>query len=50
MPEVFKEAIMVLILEEERDKTNLSNYRPIYLLENIWKIQERIINERLQDV
>ena len=39
---------MVLIPIGERDTTNPSNYRPISLLENIEKILERIINERLQ--
>ena len=39
---------MVLIPKGERGTTNPSNYRPISLLENIWKILERVINERLQ--
>ena len=39
---------MVLILKGKRDTTNPSNYRPISLLENIGKILERIVNERLQ--
>ena len=39
---------MVLIPKVERDTINPSNYRPISLLENIGKILERIINERLQ--
>ena len=47
-PKAFKEAIMVLIPKGERDTTNPSNYRPISLLENIGKILERIVNERLQ--
>ena len=38
---------MVLIPKGEMDTTNQSNYRPISLLENIEKILERIINERL---
>ena len=47
-PKSFKEAIMVLIHKGERDTTNISNYKPISLLENVEKILERIINERLQ--
>ena len=38
----------MLIPKGEMNTTNLSNYRPISLLENIGKILERIINERLQ--
>ena len=48
MPKAFKEAIIVLIPKGKGDTTNLSNYRPISLLENIEKIIERIINEKLQ--
>ena len=39
---------MLLIAKGEGDTTNISNYRPIYLLENLGKFLERIINERLQ--
>ena len=48
LPKPFKEAIMVLIPKGKRDTTNPSKYRPISLVENIKKILERIINERLQ--
>ena len=39
---------MVLIHKGGRNTTNPSNYKPITLLENIGKILERIINERVQ--
>ena len=39
---------MVLIPNRERDTTNPSNYKLISLLEDIGKIHDRIINERLQ--
>ena len=48
MPKTFKETIIILIPKGETDTTNTSNYRSISLLENIGKILERIIKERLQ--
>ena len=48
MQKTFKESIMLLIPKGEKNTTNPSNYRPISLLENIGKILERIINEKLQ--
>ena len=39
---------MILIPKRERNTTNPSNYRLISLLENIGKIIERKINERIQ--
>ena len=47
-PEVFKQAIVVMIHKKGKSKENPLNYRPISLLEPIGKVYETIINKRLK--
>ena len=47
-PEIFKQAIVVMIHKKGKPKENPLNYRPISLLEPIGKVYETIINRRLK--
>ena len=47
-PKMFKSAILKLIPKEGKDATLPQNYRPIALLDNIGKIFEKIINNRIR--
>ena len=46
VPEIWNEAIIIL-LHKKGDQKNISNYRPICLLNNIYKLFTKIITNRL---
>lgn len=47
-PTRFKKAIFKFIPKPQKDNTNVMNYRPFSLLENIEKVFEKIIDRRLR--
>ena len=46
MPEIWNEAIIIL-LHKKGDQKNISNYRPLRLLNNIYKLFTKIITNRI---
>uniref|UniRef100_A0A803TTP7 Reverse transcriptase domain-containing protein n=1 Tax=Anolis carolinensis TaxID=28377 RepID=A0A803TTP7_ANOCA len=48
IPESWKEANIVMIAKEDKDPNNVRNYRPISLLNVVYKIYANILAERLK--
>jgi hypothetical protein len=49
IPDIWKQAVITLILKPDKDKSLMTSYRPISLLSCIGKILERIINKYLTE-
>lgn len=46
-PEIWREATVIPILKQNKDKTNPQSYRPISLTSTLCKLMEKVINQRL---
>jgi hypothetical protein len=47
VPQIWKNAIIILVLKKCKDPKDPNSYRPISLLSCLGKLLERIINNRL---
>lgn len=46
-PESWKEVFIILIRKPEKDPSKPTNYPPIALTSDIWKLMKRIVNDKI---